>query len=348
MNPRLLCVATAAPQHVVSQAEAKAVARGWFREQPAVLERVLDVFDHASLRERRLSRPASWYERPHDFAEKNATYCEVALDLMTQACERALERSGLSRDAFGSLVFASSTGVSTPSLDATLLQRLGLSRSIARVPLWGLGCAGGAAALGRAATLVRGTGRPALVVAAELCSLTFVSEDKSPANVVATAIFGDGVAAAVLAPDDERPGIELLGSHARVFDDTQYVMGWDVVAEGFKVRFAPSIAAIVRREAGRVFADACAHAGVDVTRLRHYVLHPGGPKVLEAFAETVPLTRDQVADAWTVLAEYGNMSGPTVFFVLERFLSRPHAPGELGVLTALGPGFAAESTVFRT
>ncbi|TPV94429.1 MAG: stilbene synthase [Myxococcales bacterium FL481] len=345
---RLAAVACVTPPYSVAQHEAKAVAEQWFRGHPAGFDRVARVFHHPALRRRQLARPLAWYTRHHSFVDKNAAYCEVALDLMAQAGGEALARAQVAPNEVASLVVATSTGVSTPSLDATLLQRLDLPRSIARVPLWGLGCAGGAAALARAMLLVRGTGRPALVVAAEFCSLTFVAEDKSPANMVATAIFGDGVAAAVLVPSARAPGIELLGSLARVFDDSQDMMGWDVVPEGFKVRFAPSIPRFVRRETAGFFSATCRAVGVEPNDVVHYALHPGGPKVLEAYTDAMALREEQIADAWAVLADHGNMSGPTVLFVLDKLLRRPPPPGQVGLLAALGPGFAAEATVFRT
>jgi alkylresorcinol/alkylpyrone synthase len=241
-------------------------------------------------------------------------------------------------------VFVSSTGIATPSLDATLVQQLELPRTIVRVPLWGLGCAGGAAGLARAAALCRGLGQPVLLVAVEVCSATFVAADLSKSNLIATALFGDGAAAAVIAPHGDGP--ELLGGYARLLDDSQDVMGWNVRDDGLQVRFARSIPQIVRELAPSFVREAAAAVGVSSDAIEHFVLHPGGAKVLEAYAAALALPPDRLAVSREVLRMYGNMSSPTALFVLDAFVRAPHRAG-LGIVIGLGPGFCAESVVLR-
>ncbi|MEE9382675.1 MAG: 3-oxoacyl-[acyl-carrier-protein] synthase III C-terminal domain-containing protein [Nannocystaceae bacterium] len=347
VNPHLVGLGTALPEHVVERSEARAFVEQMFSGRVRGLERLLSVFEHPRMHTRHLIRPLAWYASTRDFAEKNRVYCEAALALMETAANRALERSEVARHAIVAVVVATSTGIATPSLDATLVQRLGLSRSVQRVPLWGLGCAGGGAAVARASALARGLGGAVLLVAVEVCSATFVPQDHRISNIVAASIFSDGAAAAVIVPEREGGGLELLASHCRLFDDSQEVMGWDVTPEGFRVRFSKSIPQIVSEHTRSLVDAACGEAGVHASSLRHFLPHPGGPKVIEAYAQSLAIDESSLRHAWEVLRACGNMSSPTVLFVLERFLKAGPKKGSLGILMALGPGFCAETTVFR-
>lgn len=362
----ILGVATASPEHEVSQAQAKAFARSFFvdgegpgheRQDSPALARALSSFDNAGIATRQIAQPIAWLQARHDFPTKNAAYLEAARELSRRAGAEALRRAGVEPREIGAVVFASSTGIATPSLDARLVQDLDLPRSCARVPLWGLGCAGGGAGVGRAMALARGLGKPVLVVACELCTLTFVHGDRRKANLIAVALFGDGAAATVVAPEPwwtPARGPELLSPYARLLDDTEDVMGWDLEGEGLRVRFSPVIPALTREHAQAMAREAAATAGLAPEDLRHFVVHPGGRKVLEAYrgaltpAAAEPGAEDDpLRHAAAVLRDHGNMSSPTVLFVLERFLDATPASGEAGLLLALGPGFCAEGAVLR-
>jgi alkylresorcinol/alkylpyrone synthase len=306
---------------------------------------LLRAFEHTKIEQRQLARPLQWYREAHSFVAKNEVYRDVALELAHAAAERALRAARCSPDAVAAVVFVSTTGLSTPSLDSTLIQRLGLPRSVVRLPVWGLGCAGGAAGLARTADLVRSIDGPALLVCVELCSTTFMHDDRSKANLIATALFGDGAAAAVVAPDGEGP--ELCGAHSLLLDDTYDVMGWDLREAGLKVRFARSIPQIVRQTIPAFVEDCARRLELSAACLQHFVVHPGGAKVLQAYQSALGLSRDRLADAWAVLQTHGNMSSPTVLFVLERFMARTAPTGQPGVILGLGPGFSAEAVMFR-
>ena len=342
--PAIAAVATAVPRHTLSQVELQGFAGRFFAGEFRELPRLLRAFDHAGVKTRQLARPLEWYDVPRSFAQKNAVWREVALDLAEEASRSALARAEVPATELGAVVFVSSTGVATPSLDARLVQRVDMSRGISRVPIWGLGCAGGAAGLARGADLCRGTGRPVLVVAVEVCSATFVHEDRSKSNLIATALFGDGAAAVVLRPDG--PGPRVLAGHSRLLDDSEDVMGWILRTEGLQVRFARSIPAIVHDVAPGFVKDAAAKVGASRRDLRHFVLHPGGAKVLAAWAHALDLPESALAQSRAVLGAHGNMSSPTALFVLERFLHEVPAADQLGVLVGLGPGFSAEGVVF--
>lgn len=344
--PYLQAVATAVPPYKVPQSEAKAFAASLFREAFTDLDRLLPVFDNTQIEARYISQPPEWYAQPHSFSESNNLYEQITLELSETAAAQALERAGVPPAEVGCVVFVSTTGIATPSLDAKLIRRLGLSPHTFRLPVWGLGCAGGVSGLARAAALARSTPeRSVLLVVAELCSLTFQRDDRSKSNLIATSLFGDGAAAAVLRPGGDGPAI--LGSHSTLFPDSEDVMGWDLVETGLKVRFSRHIPAIVRRHLAELLARACHSWGIPLEAIRHYVVHPGGAKVLAAYAESLDLSEEHFIDAYEVLRGYGNMSSPTVLFVLERFLERVPPTGDYGVMLALGPGFSAEQVLFR-
>ncbi len=344
-TPRIAGLATAVPPYEVSQSEAADFAGSLFARELPEVERLLEAFGNAGIERRQLARPKDWYGQPRSFPEKNRVYREVALELSLAAARGALERSAIRPSRVGAVVLVSSTGISTPSLDGALIQALGLPRSTARLPLWGLGCAGGAAGLAHAAALARGLGTPVLLVAVELCSTTFMHRDRSKANLIATALFGDGAAAAVVAPEGEGPA--LLRGHSHLVDGSADVMGWSLQEEGLRVVFSRSIPALVREVVPRFVADAGALEGLAPGDLHRFVFHPGGARVLEAYAEALGLERESLAASADVLRDHGNMSSPTVLFVLERFLETTPATGEKGLLLALGPGFSAEGVLFR-
>jgi alkylresorcinol/alkylpyrone synthase len=345
VSVRIAAVGTALPEHVITQDEARDFARGFFRDDFADIDRLLAAFDNTGIARRHMAQPIDWYWRPHTFPEKNAVYRETALEIGYEAARRALDEAGVPPADVGAILFVSTTGVATPSLDSHLALRLGLPASVARLPIWGLGCAGGAAGLARGAAMTDSLDRPTLVVSAEVCSTTFVYGDRSKSNLIATALFGDGAAAVVLVPGGE--GVEVLCGHSHLLPDSEDVMGWQIDDEGLRVVFARSIPQIVGEMAGAIVRDAAGRAGLPAEAIAHFVFHPGGTKVLGAYAETLGLDAAQLRHARDVLRECGNMSSPSVLFVLERFLRDRPAEGEPALVMALGPGFAAEAVVLR-
>lgn len=350
----LLSIATGVPPYELHQAEACAFAKEFFAadfDDPGKFEALLGTFTNAGVQRRRLAVPVDWLLEPRSFAEKNAVYVKAATELSRDVAERAIAAVGLSRAEVGGVVFASSTGIATPSLDARLVQELGLARSVQRMPLWGLGCAGGGAALLRALILARGLGQPVLAIACELCSLTFVYQDRRKANVVAAALFGDGAAAAVIAPEpwwSPSQGPELMRGHSQLLDRSEHLMGWDVEEGGLRVRFDPTIPSVVREHLAPVVEEACKQAGLEgAAEVEHWVVHPGGPKVLEAYQAALSVPSEALRHARTVLRDHGNMSSPTVLFAFERFLVEVPPSGRAGLVLGLGPGFCIEGAVFR-
>jgi alkylresorcinol/alkylpyrone synthase len=317
-----------------------------FSRRDGDFERLLPIFDNVNVDSRYFCVPVEWFERDHGFPEKNALYVEHALDLSEKAAGRALDRIGARPEDVGAVFFVSTTGISTPSLDSKLIFRLGLSEHTRRVPIWGLGCSAGAAGLARASEHARlYPDKLVLLVAVELSGLTFQRGDRSKSNLISTSLFADGAAAVLLG---NATGPEILGSYSTTWPDTEDVMGWDLVETGLKVQLSKSVPAIVQERFRGNLEEACTSLGLDFEELEHFVLHPGGSKVLDAFENVLGLEPGGLATSRDVLRDCGNMSSVTVLFILERFLERREfTKGDLGVLSAMGPGFSAEHVFFR-
>lgn len=352
MHPRILSVATANPPHRVAQPEVRKLVQNLFSRLQG-LERLIRVFENTGIESRYLAAPLEWFTQPKSFAEKNQLWFEAALALCEKASREALQLAAIQPKQVGAVVLVTTTGIATPGLEAHLVQRLGLPLSVIRLPIWGLGCAGGAAGLARAAEIAQNhPDRYVLMVAVELCSLTFLQGDLSKSNLVATSLFADGAAALVLGrPSEPGPGLgpKVLGGFSRLLPASYQVMGWDIVSEGLQVRFAQSIPALVEGELGNLIRDGLASFGFSAPEVNTWTLHPGGAKVLAAYQNGIGVDEKSLEASHCVLKKFGNMSSPTALFVLARQmyqLERP-APGSKGVLLALGPGFAAEGVVLQ-
>ncbi len=358
--PRLISLATATPPHLLPQTEVEAWAGRLFAEALRDDPTKLQIFRNAQIEQRRLCVPLEWFETDHSFGEKNDLYIGEAIRLGGEAAQGALARAGLSPTDVDHIVFVSSTGLATPSLDVRIANALGLRSDCRRTPLWGLGCAGGAVGLSHAMDFARAD--PAarvLLVAVELCSLTFQRNDLSARNLVATSLFGDGAAAAivvgeavtVLEGDAGRGGrrlLELLASRSTLWENSVDVMGWTVDGDGLHVVFSREIPELVQREALANLTQFLETQGLTPATLDHFVVHPGGVKVLRAFQDALDLPAAALHHARETLREFGNMSSPSCLFVLERFLDAGDiGVGESAVLAALGPGFASEYLLMR-
>ena len=335
--PRLVSLSTAVPPHVLRQEEVAEAAAGLFAPGMPGFERLAPVYRNAAIETRRSCVPLSWYLEPHGFAERNRLFVENAVALLAEAATGAVEAAGCGFEGIDMMVTVSSSGVATPSLDALLLERLPFRRDVQRLPVFGLGCAGGVLGLGRAAALARAEpGCRVLLLDVELCGLTFRRNDRSKSNIVATALFGDGAAAAVLTTDGTGPAVVGWGEHT--WPGSLDVMGWDVRDDGLAVLFSRDIPTLVRARFKEVAAAFLARHGLAFEGIDEFVCHPGGAKVLDALEEIFGLSIGQLDCSRKTLQQYGNMSSATVLFVLEQSLRRP-APRRL--LSSLGPGFTA-------
>lgn len=347
--PVLAALSTAVPPHRIGQAEARAVAADVFGPHRPDTQRLLAVFDNAGVAHRSFCVPLDWFGQPHTFRQKNDLYIEWSTRLGTRVAEDCLRQAGLQARQVDQILFVSTTGLATPSIDARLLNVLGLPSGVLRTPLWGLGCAGGAAGLAHAyRAALAAPAACILLVIVELCGLTFDSEDHSKANLVATALFGDGAAGVLVAGDEAGlDGPKILAAGSTTWPDSLDVMGWSFDNAGMQVVFARAIPSIVRQRARHDVETFLQRGQLRLTDISHFAVHPGGQKVLAAYEAAFELPPEHLVHAREVLRDYGNMSSATVLFVLQRMLQGPWSAGEWVLLTALGPGFSAEKVLLH-
>lgn len=341
----LLSLATATPPNVLTQAQALSTARDLIGGQFADFDRLAPVYDNAGIAERQLAMPLDWYRTPQSFEARSAAYLEVALDLFVTVAGKALDEAHLRPGDVDAIVTVSSTGIATPSLEARAMANLAFRNDVRRAPVFGLGCAGGATGLALAAQLASARpGAVILFVTVELCSLALRTDRADKADLISTALFGDGAAACVL-----RTGgggfAAITGSAERTWNDTLDIMGWRAEPTGLGVVLNRAIPTFVRQEMREAMTAMLAANNLTADGVDRFICHPGGAKVLDALEDALGLPAGALVEERAVLHDHGNMSAPTVLFVLDRYRRRG-LPAR-SVLSALGPGFTASSIVLE-
>jgi len=347
---RIAAVASAFPPHHYPQEVLVEALQKYFGEKLANPQRLERIYSHMAVQGRYLALPLSAYYKIASWGEANDAFIEAAQVLGQQSLCLALTRAGLDAREIDTLIVVSVTGIASPSLDARLVNRMGLSPNIKRVPIFGLGCVAGAAGIARAADYVRAyPGQVAALLAVELCSLTIQRDDLSIANLISAALFGDG-AAAVLVTGSEREaeGPEILATRSVFYPQTEHVMGWDISEKGFRIVLSPEVPAMVERHWAHDVDEFLGDMSLSRKDIGSWILHSGGPKVLEAMAATLNLPDGALDASWECLRRVGNISSVSVLLVLEEVMNhhRP-APGSLSLLGAMGPGFCSELVLLR-
>lgn len=350
-GPYIRSVGTALPPHYADQETLIAAFRTHWAKEHFNIERLEELHRAVQVGGRHLAVPLEDYPALTDLRSRNDAWVRVSTEVGEQAVRQALHRAGLAPRDIDHLFFVTVTGIATPSVDARLMNRLGLRPDVKRTPIFGLGCVAGAAGTARASDVLRAfPDQVAVLLSVELCSLTLQREDLSIANIIASGLFGDGAAALVLSGAERpAPGVPRIRATRSVFyPDTERVMGWDVVNSGFKVVLSAKVPEVVRGHVREDVGGFLAEHGLRVEDIRHWVAHTGGPKVLEAFESTLELPAGALARSWKSLREAGNLSSASVLFVLESLLaSGEPRPGEYGLLMAMGPGFCAELVLLQ-
>ena len=338
--PRLQSLALAWPQHVLRQEDVAANGAEMFATTHGGFERLAPIYRNARIDTRHSCVPIEWYLKPHSFSERNDLFLENAVSLLAEAAGKALGEGGLAAGDIDALVVVCTTGIATPALDARLMQVMPFRPDVRRTPIFGLGCAGGVIGLARAADLARAhPDERVMLLVIELCALTFRAQDRSKSNLVATALFGDGAAAAIISCRADATGPSLGASREHTWPDSLDVMGWDVADDGLKVVFSRDIPTLVRDDFRPVATDFLAGQGMTAADVGGYVCHPGGAKVIDALEACFGLEDGALTHTRDVLRDHGNMSAATVLFVLKAVLD-DGGKGPL-LLTTLGPGFTA-------
>jgi len=347
---RIAGAGSAFPQYVYEQAAIVAALKEYWGERlerPELLER---LHSRSGVEQRHLVLRTDAYRGVDTWGKANALWIEKAEELGQQAICRAITPLGIRAAEIDALYVASVTGIASPSLDAKLINRMGLSPNIKRVPIFGLGCVAGASGIARAADYVRAFPKQiAVVLCAELCSLTWRRDDVSAANLVASGLFGDGAAAVVLAGAETKyTGPQVVDTRSVFYPDTEEVMGWDIGENGFKIVLSPDVPQVVRQHLREDVDGFLSEHGLTRKDISSWIIHTGGPKVLEAVQETLELSDGALDLSWECLRKVGNLSSASVLCVLQDFLARRRgAPGSYSVLSAMGPGFCSEVVLLR-
>jgi len=336
---KLVSIATAVPSYCFEQRDVAAAAHKGFAARFGDFERLARVFESSGIRRRYAVRPLEWYFEPLGWPERNNAYLDGAVQLFLDAATKSLDAARISAAEVDTVVTISSTGIATPSLEARAADRMGFRADIERVPVFGLGCAGGVTGLSIASRLAQSRpGSVVLVVAVELCTLSFRLDELTKANIVATALFGDGAAACVLrAGETGIAEVEMSGQHN--WPDTLDIMGWSVDPQGLGVIFDRAIPPFAEANMAPAIASILKRADLELCDVDRFAFHPGGIKVINALERAFSLANGTLDHERAVLAEYSNMSAPTALFVLERAIQAGLPSRTL--LAAMGPGFTA-------
>lgn len=339
----------ALPEHYYDQATLSAYLSDVWADRPSVTTRLAALHESVLVKGRHLALPLAAYADLTTFGRCNDAWIRAAVDLGEQAVHTALAKAKLAPGDIDAIFFSTVTGVASPSIDARLVNRMRLRPDVKRIPMFGLGCVAGAAAVARAADYVRAfPTHVAVVLTVELCSLTLQRHDCSVANLISTGLFGDGACAAIVT-GSERGGHGpcVLATRSVFYPDTEDVMGWHISANGFEIVLSPAVPSVARERLGHDVDDFLGDHDLTRRDVARWMCHPGGPKVLEALQDALELSAVDLALSWRNLEERGNLSSASVLLILADTLDDPPPEGAYGVMLAMGPGFCSELLLLR-
>lgn len=358
--PSIVSVGEAIPKHILKQDEVMVFAKELFSESFRDIGRLLTVFQNGQIEKRHFVKGMDWFRTDRSFEEKNDAYIEGAVELGSEAVENCLRsaqflKKEISVNEIDAIFCISSSGLATPSIEARIMNKLPFSPHAKRIPIWGLGCAGGASGLSRAYEYCLAfPNAKVLVLTIELCSLTFQRNDRSKSNLIGTSLFADGVACALVIGDDvDRTAFQkleyspsIIATQSTLLPDSLDVMGWEVKDEGLYVVFSKDIPTIVEGWLRPNVTGFLSEQKMKMEDIQHFIAHPGGKKVLDAYVQSLGIESEMTNKSLEVLKEYGNMSSSTILYVLKRFMEDGRA-GDYGLATALGPGFSSELLLMK-
>jgi alkylresorcinol/alkylpyrone synthase len=348
---RIASVASAFPEHYHKQGDLVEALKNYWRGRLAS-PGILDRLDESMKVDGRYTvRPLSFYETGMEtWGEANDVWIEHALDLGEKSLCRALARAGIEPRDLSAIFVTSVTGIAAPSIDARLVNRMGLSENIKRIPIFGLGCVAGAAGISRCADYVRAyPDQAAALLSVELCSLTLQRDDLTMAHMISAMLFGDGAAATVVVGSERKSnGPEILATKSILYRNTERVMGWDISEKGFHIVLSPEVPATVTNHLGQDVDIFLGEHGLKRSDIKSWIMHTGGPKVLEATGEALGITAKDLAASWECLRKVGNISSTSVLLVLEDVYTHRRPPaGSYSILAAMGPGFCSELVLLK-
>jgi alkylresorcinol/alkylpyrone synthase len=333
----------------IAQGAVKEQARISFTERSPHMGRLMDVFDNTQIDTRNFCKPLQYYVTNSTFEERNNEYLETALKWSVDAAEDCIAKANIHKDDITDILFVSTTGLATPSMDALIINEMRLNPYINRMPIFGLGCAGGVSGMAKANSLAKANpDAVVLLVAVELCSLTLLRNDYSTSNFIGSSLFSDGIAACIVMGDN-RPGdkrVRYKAASSKLYYDSLEVMGWDFKDNGFKVLFSKDIPTFINENVKADINNFLSKQGLEFSDIHNFIFHPGGKKVLDAYIDALEIGEDSLQHTRNVMNNYGNMSSVTVLYVLEKFLSEGFNDG-YGLMMAMGPGFSNEMVLLK-
>lgn len=353
----ILSVGKSIPQYELTQDSTVEFAKEIFEDSFKDFDRLLPVFKNGEIEKRQFAQHVEWYKKPRSFEEKNDLYIKTAVKHGIEAVENCLSNktllhSNITYEEVDALFFVSTTGLSTPSIDAKIMNALPFKETTKRIPIWGLGCAGGASGLSRAYEYCKAyPDSTVLVISVELCSLTFQHDDRSKSNLIGTSLFADGVACTCVTGNNVdwksksrlHSVPKILDTRSTLMRNSEDVMGWDVKNNGLYVIFSRDIPSIIKKWLRPQVIDFLEENKMKLEKINHFLAHPGGKKVIDAYKEGLGFSEEQLHISKEVLINHGNMSSVTVMYVLELYLQRELGKvNEYGLIGALGPGFSSE------
>ncbi|MEY2195856.1 type III polyketide synthase [Neobacillus sp. BF23-41] len=359
--PTIISVAEVTPPFEVNQNQALEFARELFSDSFKDIERLLRAFQNGQIEKRHFVKNLDWFKEEHTFEEKNSAYIESAVTLGKEAIEKCLNNKdylnrNINYQEIDIIFFISTTGMATPSIEARIMNLLPFNSHTKRVPIWGLGCAGGAAGLSRAYEYCLAFPKAkALVLSVELCSLTFQRNDLSKSNLIGTSLFADGVACALVCGDDsyfsdfrKKPtSPSIIATQSTLMPNSLDVMGWAIRSTGMFVVFSRDIPQIIADWLKPNVSGFLSEHQINLEQIDYFIAHPGGKKVIDAYVKSLELPPSMTDVSLEVLKQFGNMSSTTIFYVLKRYMEMDIPQDALGLGTALGPGFSSELLLFR-
>lgn len=344
--PSLAAVSKIDFANKIDQQELKQGAKELFAPSFPQIEKIISAFDNTEIKTRNLCKPLQYFSTIHTFQEQNADYIKVSLEYSVKAIQDCLLSAKIKKEEITDIIFVSTTGLSTPSLDALIINEMRLNQNIGRIPIFGLGCGGGVSGFSKANILAKANpDAVVLLVTVELCSLTFLRNDFSKSNFIGASLFADGVAACIITGDNHaikiKKEILFVAAQSKLYYDTLDVMGWEFLDKGFKVLFSQDIPNLISKNVLNDVTTFLENQQLKLSDIKNFVFHPGGKKVLTAYEEALLVEGDFLKNTREVMCDYGNMSSSTVLYVLERFFSKGFENG-YGLLMAMGPGFSSE------
>jgi alkylresorcinol/alkylpyrone synthase len=349
--PSLAAISKIDFPYKVEQQMVKEGARNLFAPSYPQVDRMMSAFDNTGIRTRNLCKPLEYYTSLHSFEDQNAEYIRLSLEYSIQAIDECIISAGINKDEITDLIFISTTGLSTPSLDALIINKMRLNQNINRMAIFGLGCGGGVSGYSKANILaIANPDAVVLLVTVELCSLTFLRNDFSKSNFIGSSLFADGVAASIVTGDNHTNrttnAFTFLATQSKLYYDTLDVMGWEFLNSGFKVLFSSDIPTIISTNIQNDVTSFLEKHRLKISDIKNFIFHPGGKKVLTAYEEALPVEGDFLKNTREVMNDNGNMSSTTVLYVLERFFSQGFENG-YGLMVSMGPGFSSEMVLLQ-